>query len=100
MRLIGVANMNFQKKERNIKDEVLASQGGTVASRFSRFEPRKKAVDEINQKFGELILDDGTPVLKNGEIEVEYYDGLPTTLEQEESDFIEEGAEDDGFINE
>lgn len=27
LRLIGVANMNFQKKERNIKDEVLASQG-------------------------------------------------------------------------
>ena len=92
--------MNFQKKERNIKDEVLASQGGTVASRFSRFEPRKKAVDEINQKFGGLILDDGTPVLPNGKIEVEYYDGLRTTLEQEESDFIEEGAEDDGYSNE
>lgn len=100
MRLIGVANMNFQKKERNIKDEVLASQGGTVASRFSRFEPRKKAVDEINKKFGGIILDDGTPVLPNGEIEVEYYDGLPTTLEQEESDFIEEGADDYGFSNE
>ena len=27
LRLIGIANMNFQKKERNIKDEVLASQG-------------------------------------------------------------------------
>ena len=26
LRVIGVANMNFQKKERNIKDEVLASQ--------------------------------------------------------------------------
>lgn len=100
LRLIGVANMNFQKKERNIKDEVLASQGGTVASRFSRFEPRKKAVDEINQKFGGLILDDGTPVLPNGEIEVEYYDGLPTSQEQDESEFIEEGADDYGFSNE
>lgn len=100
MRLIGVANMNFQKKERNIKDEVLASQGGTVASRFSRFEPRKKAVDEINKKFGDLILDDGTPVLKNGEIEVEYYDGLPASQEQDESEFIEEGADDYGFSNE
>lgn len=92
--------MNFQKKERNIKDEVLASQGGTVASRFSRFEPRKKAVDEINQKFSRLILDDGTPVLKNGEIEVEYYDGLPASQKQDESEFIEEGADDYGFNNE
>lgn len=92
--------MNFQKKERNIKDEVLASQGGTVASRFSRFEPRKKAVDEINQKFGRLILDDGTAVLPNGEIEVEYYDGLPASQEQDEADFIEEGVDDDGLNNE
>lgn len=51
LRLIGIANMNFQKKERNIRDEVLASQGGTIASRFSRFEPRQKAVEEINRKF-------------------------------------------------
>ena len=68
LRLIGIANMNFQKKERNIKDEVLASQGGTIASRYSRFEPRKKAIDEINKKF-------------NTNIEVKYYDGLPTTEE-------------------
>lgn len=27
LRLIGVSNMNFQKKERNIRDEVIASQG-------------------------------------------------------------------------
>lgn len=92
--------MNFQKKERNIKDEVLASQGGTVASRFSRFEPRKKAVDEINQKFGRLILDGGTAVLPNGEIEVEYYDGLPASQEQDEADFIEEGVDDDGLNKE
>lgn len=68
LRLIGIANMNFQKKERNIKDEVLASQGGTIASRYSRFEPRKKAIDEINRKFGTNI-------------EVKYYDGLPTSKE-------------------
>lgn len=42
-------------------------QGGTIASRFSRFEPRKKAVDEINKKF-------------NLDIEVKYYDGIPTTI--------------------
>ena len=82
LRLIGIANSNFQKKERNIKDEVLASQGGTIASRFSRFEPRKKAVEEINEKFGNIILVDGTIVLENP-IEVNYYDGIPTTEKEE-----------------
>ena len=65
-RLIGVANLIEQKKERMIKDEMSASQGGTIASRFSRFEPRKRAIDEINKKFGVNI-------------EVSYYDGEPTT---------------------
>ena len=78
LRLIGVANMNFQKKERNIKDEVLASQGGTVASRYSRFEPRKKAVDEINKKFKNILLADGTHAIDQ-DIEVKYYDGLPNS---------------------
>lgn len=81
LRLIGIANMNFQKKERNIKDEVLASQGGTVASRYSRFEPRKKAIEEINEKFGTNI-------------NVRYYDGIPTS-EKEEIEDIEMEVEDD-----
>jgi hypothetical protein len=78
LRLIGIANMNFQKKERNIKDEVLASQGGTIASRYSRFEPRKKAIDLINEKFGNKTKLDGTPVLPE-KLEVKYYDGIPTS---------------------
>lgn len=65
-RLIGVANLVEQKKERMIRDEMSASQGGTIASRFSRFEPRKRAIEEINKKFGTNI-------------EVSYYDGEPTT---------------------
>lgn len=79
LRLIGVANMNFQKKERNIKDEVLASQGGTIASRYSRFEPRQKAIKQINEKFGTNI-------------NVRYYDGIPTSEkdEIEESEVIED----------
>lgn len=76
LRLIGVANLTVQKKERNIKDEVLASQGGTIASRFSRFEPRKKAVDLINEKF-------------DVDIQVKFFDGLPTSL-----DTFEESVED------
>lgn len=84
LRLIGIANMNFQKKERNIKDEVLASQGGTIASRYSRFEPRQKAIELINKKFGT-------------EIEVQYYDGIPTTakeLEQFDEEYEDEGGEE------
>lgn len=76
LRLIGIANMNFQKKERNIKDEVLASQGGTIASRYSRFEPRQKAIKQINEKFGTNI-------------NVRYYDGIPTS----EKDVIEDNKE-------
>lgn len=75
LRLIGIANTNFQKKERNIKDEVLASQGGTIASRFSRFEPRKKAIDEINEKFSDIL---------ENPIEVNYYDGIPTSNETDD----------------
>lgn len=82
LRLIGIANMNFQKKERNIKDEVLASQGGTIASRYSRFEPRKKAIDEINEKFGNVVLLDGSLAIPE-KIEVKYYDGLPSSDEKE-----------------
>lgn len=83
LRLIGIANMNFQKKERNIKDEVLASQGGTIASRYSRFEPRQKAIKQINEKFGTNI-------------NVRYYDGIPTS-EKDVIDDIEESEviEDD-----
>lgn len=88
LRLIGIANMNFQKKERNIKDEVLASQGGTVASRFSRFQPRQNAIDEINRKFENVLLENGEKALQK-KLEVSYYDGLPTTEETEEKEELE-----------
>lgn len=84
LRLIGIANMNFQKKERNIKDEILASQGGTIASRYSRFEPRKKAIEEINEKFKDVRLIDGSLAI-DSKIDVRYYDGLPTTIEDFEN---------------
>lgn len=80
LRLIGIANMNFQKKERNIRDEVQASQGGTIASRYSRFEPRKKAVELINEKWGNLL---------ENEIKVKYYDGEPTSEKiEDEEEFL------------
>ncbi len=91
LRLIGISNMNFQKKERNIKDEVAASQGGTVASRYSRFEPRKIAIDQINEKFADKKLLDGKPALPK-KLEVSYYDGLPSTIK----DLFQVDNEDDG----
>ena len=87
LRLIGIANTNFQKKERNIKDEVLASQGGTVASRYSRFDPRQTAIELINEKFSEVL---------EKPIEVSYYDGIPTTEKKEENiESSEDGEYDD-----
>lgn len=66
--LIGIANVSINKKERVLKDEILTSMGGTIASRYGRFESRRKALEEIKEKF-------------NIDIEVEFYDGLPTTIE-------------------
>ena len=65
--LVGISHLQEQKKERLIIDEMNASQGGTIASRFSRFETRKRAIEEINKKFGTNI-------------EVEYYDGEPSMI--------------------
>ena len=81
-RLIGIANLTEQKKERLIRDEMSASLGGTIASRFSRFEPRRHAIDLINEKW-EL------------NIEVSYYDGEPTTEKE-----VEEYAMDEPTISE
>lgn len=49
---LGVSNINIQKKERLITDEVTRNQGGTVASRYSRLEARRQAVEKINRMFG------------------------------------------------
>ncbi len=79
LRLIGIANSSFQKKERNIRDEVFISQAGTIASRFTRFNARCDAINKINK-------------LWNLNLEVEYYDGLPTTLT------MDGGVSDDGYV--
>lgn len=63
-RLIGVANLQEQKRERVIQDEMIASQGGTIASRYSRYQPRANAIEKINEMFGENLS-------------VKYYDDEP-----------------------
>lgn len=49
---LGISNNNTQKKERMITDEVVRNMGGTIASRYSRLEPRRKACKQINAMFG------------------------------------------------
>lgn len=49
---LGISNINYQKKERMISDEVLRNQGGTIASRYSRLESRRQAAEQINNMFG------------------------------------------------
>lgn len=65
-RLIGITSVAIEKRERLITDEVRSSQGGTVASRWNRYSPRLKAINEINKKWGLNI-------------KVEYYDGVPSS---------------------
>ena len=52
---LGITNINIQKKERLITDEVTRNQGGTIASRYSRLESRRQAVKKINDMFGTNI---------------------------------------------
>lgn len=49
---LGISNLNIQKKERLVSDEVIRNQGGTIASRYSRLQARRNACDEINKMFG------------------------------------------------
>lgn len=48
---LGITNVSYQKKERMVTDEVLRSQGGTIANRMSRLNSRREAVKRINSMF-------------------------------------------------
>lgn len=49
---LGISNTNVTKKERMISDEVIRNQGGVIASRYSRLQERRNAVEKINNMFG------------------------------------------------
>lgn len=49
---LGISNTNVTKKERMVTDEVVRNMGGVIASRYSRLDSRRKAVEEINKMFG------------------------------------------------
>lgn len=52
---LGISNVSVQKKERLVSDEVTRNLGGTFASRYSRLESRRQAVEKINNMFGTNI---------------------------------------------
>lgn len=49
---LGIENVNTDKKERLISDEVINNMGDVEAERFTRLNARKQACDEINNLFG------------------------------------------------
>ena len=84
MMCLGIPNSPSEKKERLVANEAKVSQGGTLASRSSRLEMRKRACDEINKMFG-LSID------------VEYNQDLNMSTEDGDSS---EQEESEGFDNE
>lgn len=82
-RLVGIGNLTETKRERMIRDEVTAMQAGAIASRFSRFNTRAIAIDEINKKFAGYM--DGTA-------SVRYFDSEPGTA-NDDGDIFEESEE-------
>lgn len=66
---LGISNINTTKKERMITDEVIRNQGGTIASRYSRLESRRRAVKKINKMFGLNITVDYREDFQNTDIE-------------------------------
>jgi hypothetical protein len=49
---LGISNVNIQKRERLLNDEVHRNMGATIASRYSRLESRRQACEKINKMFG------------------------------------------------
>lgn len=49
---LGVENVNTEKKERLVSDEVMSNMGDVEAQRFTRLNARKQACKEINKIFG------------------------------------------------
>lgn len=80
---LGISNVNINKKERLITNEVSRTQGGTIASRYSRLDSRQEAAEKINTMFGR-------------DIEVDYRDELQLL---DNLDYNEDGNVDGGEID-
>ncbi len=53
--MLGIANLNMEKKERMVNAEITKSAGGTIAQRYAYLVMRQKACKEINKMFGTNI---------------------------------------------
>lgn len=78
---LGISNINVQKKERLITDEVTRNQGGTIASRYARLESRRQACDQINRMFGLNVECNYREDYRDITLDVEY--GIGTDTEEE-----------------
>lgn len=76
---IGITTLTLEKKERMITNEIEAQIGGSVAKRFSRYEPRLEAINEINEKFKDYL---------EKPIKLKYYDGVPKSDEKEDKEDV------------
>lgn len=76
---LGISNLNVQKRERLISDEVQRYQGGTMACRMSRLKARQQAADKINAMF-------------NLNISVEYDEAVEESAElpEDEKEVVQE----------
>ena len=73
---LGIANVNTQKKERLVSDEIGVTTSSAVASRLSRKKARQDGAKKINEMFGTNITVDFNPELTFSEDdEIEGDDG-------------------------
>lgn len=66
---LGIENVNTEKKERLVSDEVMSNMGDVEAQRFVRLNARVKACDEINELFGldvDVTFRSGTYIKADG----------------------------------
>ncbi len=72
---LGVSNVSINKKERLITDEVVRSQGGVVASRYSRLQARQTAIEQFNKIYGTTAsVDFREDVSEGGDKSEQIYD--------------------------
>lgn len=67
MTYLGIANLSINKKERLITDEVLRSQGGTLACREGALYSRKTALEYYNNLYGLNIDVKFNPIYESGD---------------------------------
>lgn len=80
---LGISNINIDKKERLIRDEVQRSVGGALASRYSRLQARRQACEQINNMFPELYVTCDFREDYNGATALD-------EMNPEDNDFVEE----------